>query len=88
LYAGDRRDAKMARLEADFAAEPDRWPALGFFGDACLVDTALDRDLAHSGNVAAAAAAYRRIFLNAVRDIPPVYAGKFVRQMAYGISAA
>jgi hypothetical protein len=26
----------MARLAADIAAEPGRWPVLGFFGDACL----------------------------------------------------
>src|SRR5436309_3996585 len=40
--AGDRADATMARLAADFAAEPGRWPVLGFFGDACLFDTALE----------------------------------------------
>jgi hypothetical protein len=88
--AGDRADATMARLAADFAAEPDRWPVLGFFGDACLFDSALDRDVADgTGNaVGAAAAAYRRIFLAAVRDRPLAYAGKFVRQMAYGASVA
>ena len=36
--AGDHADATMARLAADFAAEPGRWPVLGFFGDACLFD--------------------------------------------------
>ncbi len=83
--AGDRADATMARLAADFAAEPGRWPVLGFFGDACLFDTALDRDVTDgSGNAVGAAAAYRRIFLAAVRDRPVAYAGKFVRQMAYG----
>jgi len=87
--AGDRADATMARLVADFAAEPGRWPVLGFFGDACLFDTALDRDVADdSGNAAGAAAAYRRIFLAALRDRPLAYAGKFVRQMAYGASVA
>jgi hypothetical protein len=87
--AGDRADATMARLAADFAAEPGRWPVLGFFGDACLFDTALDRDLADgTGNAVGAAAAYRRIFLAAVRDRPLAYAGKFVRQMAYGVSVA
>jgi hypothetical protein len=87
--AGDRADATMARLAADFAAEPDRWPVLGFFGDACLFDTALDRDVADdTGNAVGAAAAYRRIFLAAVRDRPLAYAGKFVRQMAYGASVA
>ena len=87
--AGDRADAAMARLAADFAAEPGRWPVLGFFGDACLFDTALDRDLAgETGNAVGAAAAYRRIFLAAVRDRPLAYAGKFVRQMAYGASVA
>jgi hypothetical protein len=87
--AGDRADATMARLAADFAAEPGRWPVLGFFGDSCLFDTALDRDLAGDcGNAAGAAAAYRRIFLAAVRDRPLAYAGKFVRQMAYGASVA
>jgi hypothetical protein len=44
--AGNRTDATMARLAADFAAEPGRWPVLGFFGDACLFDTALDGDVA------------------------------------------
>lgn len=83
--AGDRTDAMMARLAADFAAEPGRWPVLGFFGDACLFDTELDRDVAgDAGNADGAAAAYRRIFLAAVRDRPWAYAGKFVRQMAYG----
>jgi hypothetical protein len=47
--AGDRADATMARLAADFAAEPGRWPVL---------------------------------------DRPLAYAGKFVRQMAYGVSVA
>jgi len=87
--AGDRADATMARLAADFAAEPGRWPVLGFFGDACLFDTVLDRDLADdTGNAAGAAAAYRRIFLAALRDRPLAYAGKFVRQMAYAASVA
>ncbi len=83
--AGDRADATMARLATDFAAEPGRWRVLGFFGDACLFDTALDRDVTDgTGNAVGAAAAYRRIFLAAVRDRPLAYAGKFVRQMAYG----
>jgi hypothetical protein len=87
--AGDRADATMARLATDVAAEPDRWPVLGFFGDACLFDTALDRDIAgETGNAVAAAAAYRRLFLAAVRDRPLAYVGKFVRQMAYGASVA
>ena len=87
--AGDHADATLARLAADFAAEPGRWPVLGFFGDACLFDTALDRDVADdSGNAIGAAAAYRRIFLAAVRDRPLAYAGKFVRQMTYGASVA
>lgn len=87
--AGDSADVTMARLAADFAAEPGRWSVLGFFGDACLFDTALDRDVAGgAGNAAGAAAAYRRIFLAAVRDRPLAYAGKFVRQMAYGVSVA
>lgn len=89
LAAGNRADATMARLAADFAAEPGRWPVLGFFGDACLFDTALDQDVADdAGNAVGAAAAYRRIFLAAVRDRPLAYAGKFVRQMAYGASVA
>jgi hypothetical protein len=67
--AGDRADATMARLAADFAAEPGYWRVLGFFGDACLFDTGLDRDLAGgSGNAASAAAAYRRIFRSNVRN--------------------
>ena len=87
--AGDYADATMARLAADFAAEPGRWPVLGFFGDACLFDAALDRDVADgTGNAVGAAAAYRRIFLAAVRDRPLAYAGKFVHQMAYGVSVA
>jgi hypothetical protein len=87
--AGDRADATMARLAAHFAAEPGRWPVLGFFGDACLFDTELDRDLAgNTGNALSAAAAYWRIFLAAVRDRPLAYAGKFVRQMAYGVVLA
>jgi hypothetical protein len=85
--AGDHAEATMERLATDFAAEPDRWPVLGLFGDACLFDTALDRDVAgDNGN--AAASAYWRIFLAAVRDRPLAYAGKFVRQMAYGASVA
>jgi len=87
--AGNRADATMARLAADFAAEPGRWPVLGFFGDACLFDTELDGDVADgTGNAVGAAVAYRRIFLAAVRDRPLVYADKFVRQMAYGASVA
>jgi hypothetical protein len=87
--AGDRADATMARLAADFAAEPGRWPVLGFFGDACLFDSALDRDVADdTGNAVAAAAAYRRIFLAAMRDRPLAYITKLVRQMAYGASVA
>jgi hypothetical protein len=87
--AGDRTDATMARLAVDFAVEPDYWRVLGFFGDACLFDTALDRNLGGSaGNAAGAAAAYRHIFLVALRDRPLAYVGKFVRQMAYGASAA
>jgi hypothetical protein len=87
--AGDRADATMARLAADFAAQPGRWPVLGFFGDTCLFDTALDRDLAGgSENAADAAKTYRRIFLAALRDRPLAYAEKFVRQMAYATSVA
>jgi hypothetical protein len=87
--AGDRVDAAMARLATDFAADPGHWRVLGFFGDACLFDTALDRDLAGgSGNAASAATAYRRIFLAALRDRPLAYAAKFARQMAYGASVA
>jgi hypothetical protein len=87
--AGDRAAATMARLAADFATEPGRWPVLGFFGDACLFDAELDRDLAgDTGNAIGAAGAYRRIFLAAVRDRPLTYAGKFLRQMAYGVSIA
>jgi len=82
--AGDRTEATMARLAADFAAEPGRWPALGFFGDACLFDPALDQDVAgDTANALGAAAAYRRIFLAAVRDRPLAYTGKFIRQMGY-----
>jgi len=87
--AGGRAEATMARLAADFAAEPGRWPVLGFFGDACLFDTELDRDVTDdTGNAVGAAETYWRIFLAAVRDRPLAYAGKFVRQMAYGASVA
>jgi hypothetical protein len=87
--AGDHADATMSRLAIDFAADPGRWPVLGFFGDACLFDTALDRDLTDTnGNAGGAATAYWRIFLAAVRDRPLAYAAKFVRQMAYGASVA
>jgi hypothetical protein len=79
----------MARLAADFATEPGRWPMLGFFGDACLFDTALDGDVADdTGSAVGAAAAYWHIFLAAVRDQPLAYARKFVRQMAYGAAVA
>jgi hypothetical protein len=84
--AGDRTDATMARLAEDFVADPGHWRVLGFFGDACLFDTALDQDIA--GDAAGAAAAYWRIFLAALRDRPLAYAAKFVRQMAYGASVA
>jgi hypothetical protein len=87
--AGTRTEATMARLAADFAAEPGRWPVLGFFGDACLFDTALDRDVGGDAvNAVGAAAAYRRIFLAAVRERPLAYAGKFIRQMAFAASVA
>jgi hypothetical protein len=82
---GDRAEATMTRLATDFAAEPGRWPVLGFFGDACLFDTTLDQEFAGaSGNPVAAAIAYRRVFLAALRDRPLAYMGKFVGQMAYG----
>src|SRR6185312_13418323 len=49
--AGDRADAAMTRLAADIASEPDCWPVLGFFGDACLHDTTLDREITgHTGD--------------------------------------
>src|SRR5262249_35907651 len=87
--AGERADATMRRLAADLAAEPSRWPVLGVFGDACLFDTALDRDVADdTGSAVSAAKTYWRIFLAAVRDRPLAYAGKFIRQMAYGASVA
>jgi hypothetical protein len=87
--AGNRGDATMARLAADLAAEPGRWPVLGFFGDACLFDTVLDRDFTSNGGDATdAAAAYQRIFLAAVHDRPLPYAEKLVRQIAYGVSNA
>src|SRR5262249_27723550 len=87
--AGDRTEATMARLAVAFAAAPARWPVLGFFGDACLFDTTLDRDVAHdTGNDVGAAAAYWRIFLAAVHDRPLAYAGKVIRQMAYAVSVA
>jgi hypothetical protein len=82
---GERAEATMARLATDFEAQPGRWPVLTFFGDACLFDTALDREFAgDTGNPVAAAAAYRRVFLAALRDRPLAYMAKFVRQMAYG----
>jgi len=31
---GDGAEVTMARLATDFAAEPGRWPVLGFFGEA------------------------------------------------------
>src|SRR5262249_50084384 len=87
--AGDRAEATMARLAGAFRAGPGRWPVLGFFGDTCLFDNALDQDVAgDTGSAAGAAAAYRNIFLTAVRDRPLAYTGKFVRQMAYGASVA
>ncbi len=87
--AGQRAQVTIARLAADFAAEPGRWPVLGFFGDACLYDTALDRDLTDdTGNANGAAAAYWRIFLTAVRDRPLAYAGKVIRQLVYGAFVA
>src|SRR6202042_2974170 len=60
--AGGRTDATMARLAADFAADPGHWRVLGFFGDACLFDTALDRNVTDgTGNASGAAAVYWRI---------------------------
>src|SRR5262249_30798049 len=85
----DRAEATMARLATDVAAEPGRWPVLGFFGDACLFDTALDRAFAGDGdNPVAAATAYRHVFLAALRDRPLAYIGKFARQMAYALFLA
>ena len=89
--AGQGADALMRRLAADLTAAPDRWPVLGFFGDACLFDAALDQAIANGsapepGDLArAAATAYRRIFITAVLDRPIAYAGKVARQMAFGI---
>src|SRR4029077_17416959 len=79
----------MAAFTVVAASEPGRWPVLGFFGDACLFDTALDRDVADdTGNAVGAAAAYWRIFLAAVRDRPRASAGKCVGQMPYGAPVA
>src|ERR1700738_479945 len=44
--AGGRGAGPVGGAAGDFAAEPGRWPVLGFFCDACLFDTALDRDIA------------------------------------------
>jgi hypothetical protein len=87
--AGPGADALLERLATEAAAEPDRWPVLGFFGDACMFDAALDNAIAYKSGPEAqpttrAAAAYRRIFVTAVLDRPLAYAGKVFRQMAFG----
>lgn len=88
--AGPGGDALLERLAVDLQAERDRWPVLGFFGDACLFDAGLDKAIAGSsasepGDLPTrAAAAYRHAFVVAVRDRPLAYAGKVVRQMAFG----
>lgn len=84
--AGANADDVMARLQTDLATDPMRWPVLGLFGDACLYDTALDREIASDD--AGAAAAWRRIVRAALREHPLAFAEKFVRQMAYGVLVA
>jgi hypothetical protein len=87
VATGDRSEAMFARLAADFDSKRDRWPVLGFFGDECLLDTVLDQYLAKNGTDTSrqVAAAYRRIFFEAILDRPVLYVGKVLHQMYYAI---
>jgi hypothetical protein len=87
--AGDRADAMLARLAADFVFRQQgqpTWPTLGFYADACVFDPVLDqyltKDDVNSANQVAAS--YRRIFLVAILDRPLSYIGKITRQLHYG----
>jgi hypothetical protein len=84
--AGDRGDAMLAPLAEDFDSKRDRWPVLGFYGDECFFDAALDQYLTknETNSFNEVGAAYRRIFLEAVLDRPLLYVGKIVHQMYYG----
>jgi hypothetical protein len=84
--AGGRADAMLARLTSDFASTRQTWPTLGFYGDECMFDDALDEYLARNDRAEPGeiAAHYRRIFLVAILDRPLLYMRKVIRQMSYG----
>jgi hypothetical protein len=83
---GDRADAMLARMAADFDSKRQTWPTLGFYGDECLFDTVLDQYLTKNDKSPPneVAASYRRIFLVAILDRPLLYIGKIIHQMYYG----
>jgi hypothetical protein len=86
VASGDHANAMVAHLTADFASSRERWPTLGFFGDECLFDAALDQALTANGKPAIeAAAAYHRIFLRAIGDHPLLYLSKVGYQMWYAV---
>jgi hypothetical protein len=78
----------LARLTADFASTRQTWPTLGFYGDECVFDHALDQYLARNdkNEPNETAARYRRIFIVAILDRPLSYIHKVIRQMSYGAS--
>jgi hypothetical protein len=86
VAAGTRTDAMLARLTADFASTRQTWPTLGFYGDECVFDHALDQYLARNDKSGPneTAARYRRIFIVAILDRPLSYIRKVIHQMSYG----
>jgi hypothetical protein len=87
--AGDRSQAVLEQLAADLRQSPGTWPILGFFGDRCLYDADLDRQLMAGGMTAVQLAdLYWRIFLDAVFEHPVSYLRKLGRQLYYGAWSA
>jgi hypothetical protein len=87
---GDRADAMLARLAGDLVLRKEgwpTWPTLGFYGDFCLFDPALDQYLTKNDINSAnqIASSYRRIFLVAILDRPLSYIAKITRQLYYGV---
>jgi hypothetical protein len=87
--AGDRAHAMLSHLAADLVLRKEgwpTWPTLGFYGDFCVFDPALDQYLTKGDTNSAnqVAASYRRIFLVTILDRPLSYIGKIARQVYYG----
>jgi hypothetical protein len=84
---GRDSDAFLALAATDIGSTSQTWPTLGFYGDACVFDRGLDRliEAGNAGGREAPAAVYRRLFVATALDRPLSLAGKFARQIRYGL---